>query len=220
MQPVLLTISASLSQSIDAAAEADAVNESTVHYGKLSKNVALTVENAASTWLTSLELAWFVAGAVFTTAPPGSLVACEVDVFYPKASMLGDGAGYIRSVDNFNDTISRVLYLKNVRIPCIIGVNIHERLLKQPVVVNLWVDCLPVHQTDEYTKVEQLLINTIESSSFETLESLATMVVAQLRRDIFHPDGGANIRLRVEKPMAVPFADAPAIEIFRPASKA
>jgi hypothetical protein len=43
------------------------------------------------------------------------------------------------------------------------------------------------------------------------------MVVQQLRQQFFtEDDEGAYIRLRVAKPMAVPFADAPAIEILRP----
>lgn len=44
------------------------------------------------------------------------------------------------------------------------------------------------------------------------------MVVRELREKFFtkDEDKGAYIRLRVEKPLAVPFADAPAIEIMRP----
>jgi len=43
------------------------------------------------------------------------------------------------------------------------------------------------------------------------------MVVQQLRKKFFtEADQGAYIRLRVAKPIAVPFADAPAIEILRP----
>lgn len=46
-----------------------------------------------------------------------------------------------------------------------------------------------------------------------------TDVVADLRTKFIQPesDREASIRLRVEKPLAVPFADAPAIEIIRPA---
>jgi hypothetical protein len=43
-------------------------------------------------------------------------------------------------------------------------------------------------------------------------------VVQELREKFFtkEEDQGAWIRLRMEKPMAVPFADAPAVEITRP----
>jgi len=44
------------------------------------------------------------------------------------------------------------------------------------------------------------------------------MVVRQLRDQFFtaEEDEGCYIRLRVDKPLAVPFADAPSIEILRP----
>jgi hypothetical protein len=42
------------------------------------------------------------------------------------------------------------------------------------------------------------------------------MVIREVREKFIRQgDKGARIRLRVEKPMAVPFADAPAIEIYR-----
>ena len=43
------------------------------------------------------------------------------------------------------------------------------------------------------------------------------MVVRELRTKFFTKEGdeGSYIRLRVEKPLAVPFADAPSIEILR-----
>ncbi|OCL02078.1 hypothetical protein AOQ84DRAFT_305424 [Glonium stellatum] len=215
-QPALLTVTVSLPQPFSSAAEGDVVDSSTVHYGKLSKSVILSIEEAAPSWLSSMDLAHLIEGATSATASPASLMACEVDVFYPKGSMLGEGAGLTYSRAYGDGTISRVLYLKNVRVPCLIGVNSHERLMKQPIVADLWIDCLAKDQSDEYTRVEQLLTKAIEESSFETLESLATKVVSQLMDDFVRPfSPGANIRLRVTKPMAVPFADAPSIEIFR-----
>lgn len=215
-QPALLTVTVSLPQPFSSAAEGDMVDSSTVHYGRLSKSVISSVEKAGPSWLSSMDLARLIEGAASATASSVSLAACEVDVFYPKGSMLGDGAGLTYSKAYGDNTISRVLYLKNVRVPCLIGVNSHERLMKQPVVASLWIDCLAKDQTDEYIKVEQILTKAIEESSFETLESLATTVVAQLMNGFVHSfSPGANIRLRVTKPMAVPFADAPAIEIFR-----
>jgi dihydroneopterin aldolase len=53
----------------------------------------------------------------------------------------------------------------------------------------------------------------ISITSYETLESLLAWVVQELR---LKEDQAAWIRLRMEKPLAVPFADAPAVEITRP----
>jgi len=60
-----------------------------------------------------------------------------------------------------------------------------------------------------------LLMETqiIEHSSFETLESLADRTVTQLQAHRALP--GAQVRLWLEKPRAIAFADAPAVEVFR-----
>jgi len=164
-QPALLTVTVSLPQPFSSAAEGDVVDSSTVHYGRLSKSAISSVEKAGPSWLSSMDLAQLIEGAASATASSVSLAACEVDVFYPKGSMLGDGAGLTYSKAYGDNTISRVLYLKNVRVPCIIGVNSHERLMKQPVVASLWIDCLARDQTDEYIKVEQMLIKVSHSDS-------------------------------------------------------
>lgn len=58
----------------------------------------------------------------------------------------------------------------------------------------------------------------ISGTSFETLESLTTTVIQELRAKFFTDDSDKDsfIRLRIEKPHAVPSADAPVIEIYRP----
>lgn len=64
------------------------------------------------------------------------------------------------------------------------------------------------------TDVPQL----ISESSYQTIESLLTWLIEELRRKFFirEEDQDAWIRLRIAKPLAVPFADAPAVEITRP----
>jgi dihydroneopterin aldolase len=58
----------------------------------------------------------------------------------------------------------------------------------------------------------------ISDSSFQTIESLLAWLVDELREKFFtkEADDDAWIRLRIAKPHAVPFADAPAVEIMRP----
>lgn len=56
----------------------------------------------------------------------------------------------------------------------------------------------------------------IQETSFETLEMLADFTITQLRKkmlDAVLP--GTRVQLRIEKPRAVAFADAPAVEIVR-----
>lgn len=58
----------------------------------------------------------------------------------------------------------------------------------------------------------------VSATEYETLESLLTFVVQELKTKFFtkEEDKSAYIRLRMEKPLAVPFADASAVEITRP----
>ncbi|KAF2197840.1 hypothetical protein GQ43DRAFT_380061 [Delitschia confertaspora ATCC 74209] len=217
-QPALLSLTVFLAEPFHSAAEADKLDNSTIHYGTLSKTILSYVHEAQSVWLTSNQLALLMIKGIVDTAGSVSIGACSVKVFYPKGSLLGDGAGLQYCLSYSEKAISRTLYLQNVRIPCIIGINANEREAKQPVVVNLWVDHLPQDRSDDYTTLENVVVQFISSSSFETLESLLNKVVDELRRSFFRPslDDSAIIRLRVDKPMAVPFADAPALEVVRP----
>jgi dihydroneopterin aldolase len=160
-QPSLLTVVLHLAKPFDSAATADALDESTVNYGVLSKNIRSGIENGIG-HVSTEELAAHVYTRVLETAGKTDLKAVEIDVFYPKASLLGDGAGY--SISSFTNSghgepLSRVVYLRNVRIPCIIGVNANERRQKQPVVVNLWIECLSTRQSESYTRFENVLVD-------------------------------------------------------------
>ncbi|KAF2488256.1 hypothetical protein BU16DRAFT_553943 [Lophium mytilinum] len=214
-QPVLLSVAVFLAHTFDQAAQTDAVDNSTVHYGILSKSLQAVIENSKD-WQGTFALAEELNVAAYSIAASGTLIGCELDVCYPKACMHGDGAGLIYSTTDLGFVTT--LYLMNVRVLCLIGVNSNERQAKQPVVANLWIENNLGKDADAYNYVEKLLVQTIESSSFETLESLATQVVADLRKEMYPVDEGADIRLRLEKPMAVPFADAPSIEIYRAGS--
>lgn len=56
----------------------------------------------------------------------------------------------------------------------------------------------------------------IEATSFETLESLAEHTVKLLREQLLDEAmPGGRVRLRLSKPRAIVFADAPAVEIVR-----
>ncbi|KAF2006439.1 hypothetical protein P154DRAFT_456285 [Amniculicola lignicola CBS 123094] len=216
-QRVLLSTTLHLAQSSNSAAEADALDNSTVHYGLLSKDLKKCMEKDEANWMTTEQLASSLHDCIRQTAAKTAIHASELNVFYPKGSMAGDGAGLLWAFTSRVGPFSRVLYLRNLRILCVIGINANERLKKQPVVVNVWIEGLSDDRTDDYIHLEAILVEAISESSFETLESLATMAVQRLRQDFFRPGGDDEsfIRLRVEKPMAVPFADAPAIEILR-----
>jgi FolB domain-containing protein len=156
-QRALITATLTLARPFDSAAEADALDKSTVHYGKLSKDIRSCVQNRSS-WEDTGSLSASISTQIMETAGHTALLSTEVDIFYPKGSMLGDGAGFLSSSSSAG-LVSSVLYLRNVRIPCLIGVNSNERTAKQPVVVNLWIECIRRSRTDDYVKLESVVVD-------------------------------------------------------------
>ncbi|KAF3045315.1 hypothetical protein E8E11_001423 [Didymella keratinophila] len=217
-QRALISVTVTLGNHFASASSSDTVDESTVHYGTLSKAIQGRIQDDNLEWMSTADLSIAIAGIVRTAAGSAPIFAIETNVCYLKGSMFGDGAGHQASIVTTTGIYSNVLYLRNVRIPCLIGVNSNERLQKQPVVVNLWVDCVPASRVDDYAALETALVQIVSATAYETLESLLAFVVQELKTKFFtrEEDQSAYIRLRMEKPMAVPFADAPAVEITRP----
>ncbi|KAI9841406.1 MAG: hypothetical protein M1837_000739, partial [Sclerophora amabilis] len=217
-QPVQISVSLSLAQSFASAAERDKVDQSTIHYGQLSKNVLAAIEADRKQQISLDELARLVEEAASRTISfPALAETLEVDIFLPKASLLGAGVGfqYCRAFGNpYRLDVARVVHVKDLAIPTVIGVNSHERDMKQQVVVNVWIDRLA--ETISYNEIEQLVVKTVEESAFETLETLATKAVSILiKHFVFRVCPGVEVRIRVEKPSAVTLAEAPGIEIVR-----
>ncbi|EUC28739.1 hypothetical protein COCCADRAFT_8931 [Bipolaris zeicola 26-R-13] len=217
-QRAFISVILTLGKQFTSASSTDSVDDSTVHYGILSKAIQAKFGNATSAWTSTSALSAAVSQCVRDVAGSTEIYAIETNVCYQKGSMLGEGAGHTTSCIEKSGTRSSVLYLRNVRIPCLIGVNANERLQKQPVDVNIWVDGIADSRVDDYPQLESLLFELISGSSFQTIESLLAWLVEELRQKFFTQDvdQGAWIKLRVGKPHAVPFADAPAVEIMRP----
>jgi dihydroneopterin aldolase len=158
-QRALLTVTLSLAKPFDSAAQADALDSSTVHYGILSKAIQAHVDAQADR-LGSGHLANNICNVARSTAGATPLASVEVNIFYPKGSMFGDGAGFSLGKTCLPEGKTyRQLHLRNVRIPCLIGVNANERQQKQPAVVNMWVDCLAAHRNDDYQRLETTVVD-------------------------------------------------------------
>ncbi|KAF1831284.1 hypothetical protein BDW02DRAFT_572204 [Decorospora gaudefroyi] len=217
-QRAFISVTLTLGKQFTSASSTDSVDSSTVHYGTLSKAIQAHFQRDDLAWMSTAELSLAVSQCVRNVAGSTDIYAIETNVCYLKGSMFGEGAGHVTSSIEKSGTRSSVMYLRNVRIPSLIGVNSNERLQKQPVDVNIWVDNMAESRIDDYPQLEKLLFDLISEATFQTIESLLAWLIDELRQKHFtqEVDSNAWIRLRVSKPQAVPFADAPAVEITRP----
>lgn len=146
-QPALAAVKLWLRGSFASAASKDALDDSTVHYGELSKRVraACASEEGQRTALdAALQAAehmarkpraggdWFVA----------SRIAAKLTL--PKASAFGSSLvmNETRTYDERGARNGgfRTFFCQDLRVPTLIGVNAYERKGRQPVVVNFSVD--------------------------------------------------------------------------------
>ncbi len=112
------------------------------------------------------------------------------------------------------------IFLQGLRVRTIIGVYPHEREKAQEIVlhITLFTDLHHVAATDDlaggvdYAAVAERVRAHVEAARRFTVEALAEDV-ARLCLDV---EGVARVRVRVEKPGAVPGVDAVGVEIERP----
>lgn len=159
-QRALITATVALAQPFETAAQADSLDSSTIHYGILSKSIQNGIAEKESDWMSTSDLANHILSQMTETATASQtfLASLDVDIFYLKGSMFGDGVGYKHGLTQFSK-LTHTLYLRNLRVPCVIGVNVNERLQKQPVVVNIWIEKVNEKRIDEYPKLESAVVN-------------------------------------------------------------
>ena len=111
------------------------------------------------------------------------------------------------------------IYITDLLLRCIIGLNDDERTQKQDVLINitLYADLSRPCQSDriedsiDYKEIKKQIIAMIEGSSFFLIERLADSI-AKICLD--HPLVKA-VNIRVDKPSALRFAKSVGVEIFR-----
>nr|POE99514.1 putative utp--glucose-1-phosphate uridylyltransferase [Quercus suber] len=97
---------------------------------------------------------------------------------------------------------------KHIRSACCEGLGVAA-------VLGTW-DAVAATVEAELFRLERVLVQIIEATSFETLESLAEHTIQQLRENLLNERlPGVQVRLRLAKPRAIVFADAPAVEVVR-----
>ncbi|KAK4952970.1 hypothetical protein LTR10_008675 [Elasticomyces elasticus] len=228
-QPALLTITLVLNGGFSSAASKDALDGSTIHYGELSKRIRSACGEQGQTAEGVTAHAERVICEMARKGEGKFIVARSVvEVSLPKASMYGDGVTMIRTTEYDGNgrarAAQRVFVVKEVKLMLLVGVNGYERTAKQPIIASLWLYLGNVTggkesesaQTVALFNLEQMLVQITQDTSFETLESLADFTVTQLQvRLLSNVLPGSQVQLRFEKPRAIAFADAPAVEVFR-----
>ncbi|XDG06903.1 hypothetical protein ABKA04_006518 [Annulohypoxylon sp. FPYF3050] len=159
----------------------------------------------------------------------------------PKASLLGAGVSLTTTAsfreefvgkggdDKVKEQVqsknplksySRSLRIQGLHVPTLIGVNSNEREAKQMVVADVEVDRYDAVD-DVHSDLEKIIVETIEASSFQTLEALASHVANRILSDFKIGDNpapmkerGWKVRVCLEKPIAVPFAECPSVEVI------
>ncbi|KAI8100011.1 Dihydropteroate synthase-like protein [Halteromyces radiatus] len=229
-QPVVITVW--LYTDISAAGETDHVTNS-IHYGHVTKGITKLAETSTFKSLEALAHAIVKLCCVHFGAE-----RTVITVEQPKALLHASASGVqlSRSRQDFNNDdivetlgdVSKlgyqdVVFVKDLRLHTIIGVNPWEREEKQVVVINLTIypSALlypsSIHYEDQQKKSHHLrtivrtLTRHIEASGYKTVEAFA-VAVARLALEKCHVN---KIRVRVEKPSAILFADASGLEVTR-----
>jgi len=111
------------------------------------------------------------------------------------------------------------IFIKDLLLRCIIGINESERREKQDVIINIvfWSDLTGAIKTDDireavdYKEITKELIKLVESSEFFLIETLAEKIAESCLRH----QKVCKVKVAVEKPGALRFAKSVGVEIVR-----
>ncbi|KAI9860338.1 MAG: trifunctional dihydropteroate synthetase [Trichoglossum hirsutum] len=142
----------------------------------------------------------------------------EATVRLPRALLQADGVTLEASMDKSQDNStkltvkSKTLHVTELRIPCIIGVGAHERVEKQPLVVNLKMSGEIVDKNDaDYQLLFGKIFERFEKSDFLTLEAFATA----LAKFVIFELEFVEVMVNARKSRVFDAAEGPGVEITR-----
>ena len=121
----------------------------------------------------------------------------------------------MNEIPSYNDKI----YIRDLAIRCIIGVNQDERTEKQDVVINvvLFTDTRKAGQTDiledsvDYKMVKKAVLSLVENSAFLLIEKLAE----EIAKVCLGNSKVQKVSVTVDKPGVLRYARSVAVEIVR-----
>jgi len=178
-QPALVSLTLTLRNGFGSAADSDALDASTIHYGELAKRIRATCALARQTVGSVSANVERIVCEMARKAPERFILERSViEVVLPKGSMYGDGVT-LGSLFFYDDQglASRhgrmVFTVKEVKVMAMIGVNDYERVAKQPIVAtcSLYVDSsTEIHvggseQAAALFQLEQILVQVRVTAS-------------------------------------------------------
>ncbi|KAI4133539.1 MAG: hypothetical protein LQ347_002146 [Umbilicaria vellea] len=223
-KPQPVTLSARLHINTSAAGSSDDIRE-TVSYGEICKVITACIEGYES-FSCIRQLGWRISALAEEQKWGGEKF--EVEVILPKGLLRAEGGiGFrccvVRNRDGqgtepqWRDGEDFEWLIKDLNLACVIGVNPHERVEKQSVLINLCIlscfidDYELDHTQDHWQKLVKRNCEVIESSAFETLEALAERIA----RTSCSEFPVLSITVAVQKPSALHFVDGAGVKITR-----
>ena len=112
------------------------------------------------------------------------------------------------------------IYIRNLRLRAVIGTYGWERELKQDLIFNIELRCSSLREaglsdslekTVDYKEVKRRIIDFVENSSYKLIEALAESSAAIC----LEFDGVESVKITLDKPGALRYADSVAVEIER-----
>ena len=111
------------------------------------------------------------------------------------------------------------IFIKDLLVRCILGINPDERVNKQDIVINLTlysdfsraIASEDINDTVNYKELKLAVIQLAENSSFLLVEKLTE----EIARICLKRKGVKAVKVQVEKPTALRFARSVGVEIFR-----
>ncbi|KAL4979306.1 hypothetical protein BDW66DRAFT_128154 [Aspergillus desertorum] len=152
---------------------------------------------------------------------PKALLRAENGLHYRSSTVWGyrqgsTAGGVVNSSKRCPVVLEEEFRIEGIRCYCILGVNSHERVEKQAVIISLefkgpgqlaWGSTV----VDTYQAMTRAVAERVEETSFQTVEALATFVARIVTVDY----ANERVTVRVEKPSALAFVEASGVEVTR-----
>ncbi|PKY08448.1 dihydroneopterin aldolase domain protein [Aspergillus campestris IBT 28561] len=154
----------------------------------------------------------------------GDFGRCDVHLHLPKALLRADGGliyraqtAMVRGGGPITTVIlSEEFRIQRIRCFAILGINPHERLEKQAVLITLTFQSPAQNEWRSnflrtYPEMTRTIAETVDKTDFQSVEALATLVARIAVVDFGH----SQVTALVEKPNALAFSEGTGVEITR-----